>query len=272
MLRDLHAVAFVGATIAERRLAQALRIDVDLDVEISRARGEDDLAGTVDYAALRAAIVSVVAASPAALLEHLGERLLEAIVRLPGMIFARIRLAKPGLFAGATPVVEVAGQPYRLVALGLGANLGDAPAVLASTRDALKRFGRVTACSSLYRTRPWGVLEQPDFYNAAVLLRTLYPVETLLAALKAIEGEFGRKPGPRFGPRAIDCDILDDGAGSHRSARLVVPHPRLNERAFALGPLAEIDPAYAPAFAALPDAERASITRLTEWPSPVADT
>jgi 2-amino-4-hydroxy-6-hydroxymethyldihydropteridine diphosphokinase len=147
-------------------------------------------------------------------------------------------------------------------AIGLGANVGDARATLERAIGALGRLGHVAARSSFYRTAPWGVTDQAEFVNAAALLDTeLEPFE-LLAALKALEREFDRVETYRWGPREIDLDILTYGELALRDPDLTVPHARLFERAFALAPLAEIDPSFAGAYAALPAAEREGVQRI----------
>jgi 2-amino-4-hydroxy-6-hydroxymethyldihydropteridine diphosphokinase len=149
-----------------------------------------------------------------------------------------------------------------LAAIGIGSNLGDAAGNVERAIEALAELGTVTARSSFYRTKAWGVVDQPDFVNAAALLETALAPEALLAALKAIERSLGRSETFRWGPRVIDLDILTYGGQTIRSAGLVVPHERLFERAFALGPLAEIDPAFDAAFGALPAAEREGLERI----------
>ena len=83
--------------------------------------------------------------------------------------------------------------------LGLGANLGDPVATLNEAKSRLGRLGVVTAASALYRTPPWGVLDQPPFVNAALALDTALDPGALLAALKALERELGRVAGVRYG-------------------------------------------------------------------------
>lgn len=102
---------------------------------------------------------------------------------------------------------------------------------------------RLVARSSLYRTRPFGPVAQPDFVNAvAGLLTTLEPAE-LLAALQAIEQRLGReRTAVRWGPRRIDLDLLVQGGARSAEPGLQLPHPGLAERAFVLVPLAEIAP------------------------------
>lgn len=126
--------------------------------------------------------------------------------------------------------------------LGLGANLGDRAATLRAAVDALGAHLRVGAVSSLYDTAPQLVEDQPRFLNAAIAGETALEPLALLRAVKAIEVNLGRVPGPRFGPRALDIDLLLVDDIVLDTPDLVLPHPRLAERAFVLVPLAEIAP------------------------------
>ncbi len=151
--------------------------------------------------------------------------------------------------------------------LGLGANLGDPVATLNEAKGRLAALGRVTAVSSLYRTPPWGVTEQPPFVNAALALETALDPDALLLALKALERELGRVASVRWGPRAIDVDILDAEGVKRDDPNLTIPHARLYERAFALVPLAEIEPSYAAARDALPPDDLAAVERIGAFES-----
>lgn len=151
--------------------------------------------------------------------------------------------------------------------LGLGANLGDPVATLNEAKARLANLGVVTAASALYRTPPWGVTDQPPFVNAALALETELEPDALLAALKTIERELGRVASVRWGPRAIDLDILDVTGMRRDDPHLTIPHARLYERAFALVPLAEIEPAYAAARDALPAADLAAVERIGAFES-----
>jgi 2-amino-4-hydroxy-6-hydroxymethyldihydropteridine diphosphokinase len=146
--------------------------------------------------------------------------------------------------------------------VGLGANLGDARANVLLALDALGALGTVRRRSSLYQTRPWGNVDQPDFVNAVALLETALGPKALLGALRAIERKLGRVPGERWGPRAIDLDILTYDDLEIGEANLHVPHPGLRERAFVLVPLAEIDRRFEALRAALPAAELAGVRPL----------
>jgi 2-amino-4-hydroxy-6-hydroxymethyldihydropteridine diphosphokinase len=127
--------------------------------------------------------------------------------------------------------------------IGLGANLGDAAATLGAAVAALGALpdSALLARSSTYRTAPVDAAG-PDYLNAVVALRTRLPAEALLDALQGIENAQGRERPYHHAPRTLDLDLLLYGAASILTPRLVVPHPRLHERAFVLAPLAEIAP------------------------------
>jgi 2-amino-4-hydroxy-6-hydroxymethyldihydropteridine diphosphokinase len=127
--------------------------------------------------------------------------------------------------------------------VALGANLGDAHGTVLKAMDAIGQLPmtRVTRRSSLYRTAPIDS-SGPDYVNAVVELATqLAPLE-LLDALQALELDAGRERPYRNAPRTLDLDILLHGNLFLAGERLHVPHPRMNERAFVLVPLAEIAP------------------------------
>jgi 2-amino-4-hydroxy-6-hydroxymethyldihydropteridine diphosphokinase len=155
--------------------------------------------------------------------------------------------------------------------IGLGANQGEPEATFRAAARALARVGRVVGTSSLYASAPRDMVDQPDFTNAVLELETDLEPADLLLTLKRLELTLGRDPqGVRFGPRAIDLDILvlDGRCVDDPELDLVVPHPRLAERRFALEPLAELGPDLRP-WAACGD-ERAALT-VTELLPNVSD-
>jgi 2-amino-4-hydroxy-6-hydroxymethyldihydropteridine diphosphokinase len=152
------------------------------------------------------------------------------------------------------------------VYVSLGANLGNPAETLTQAFVALDRIGKVAKRSHLYRTRPWGKTDQPEFVNAAVLLETDRTPRELLRELQSIETAFGRRPRERWGPREIDLDILTYDDDVIDEPGLHIPHPNMRERAFVLIPLAEIDPAYEALRDALPPNERAGVTAIGEAP------
>ena len=128
--------------------------------------------------------------------------------------------------------------------VGVGANLGDAAAQVRAAIGALAALPgtRLVAASSLYRTAPLGHADQPDFVNAVVLLETALAPRALLEALQAVEARSGRARSFKDAPRVLDLDLLLYGEQALHEPELVVPHPRLHSRAFALAPIVEIDP------------------------------
>ena len=153
-------------------------------------------------------------------------------------------------------------SPQHVARIGLGSNIGDAVAHLENAMGELGRIGVVLARSSLYRSSAWGVTDQADFINAAVLLGTECDPHELLRELKDIERRLGRTQTYRWGPRVIDLDILAFDDIVLDDPDLTIPHARLFERAFALAPLAEIEPTYAGALLELPEAERNALQRI----------
>lgn len=153
--------------------------------------------------------------------------------------------------------------------VGLGANLGDAPATLAAGIHGLGALpgARLRGISRLYATRPVGIADQPDFSNAVVALDVPAGPDpatgavSLLVALKKLERAFGRQDRERWGPRELDLDLLifgrarltldrppqglslDPGKAAHL---LVVPHPEVHERLFVLAPLSDLAAALVP--------------------------
>lgn len=134
----------------------------------------------------------------------------------------------------------------RRAYFSLGSNLGDRVAHLQFGLDGLAdRAGRVVAISPVYETEPVGGPPQPDFLNAVVAVETELSPRELLGVAKALEAAVGRQPpepGKRWGPRPLDIDILMVGDERVDEPDLVVPHPRIHQRAFVLAPLADVAP------------------------------
>lgn len=128
-----------------------------------------------------------------------------------------------------------------LAFLGLGTNLGDRLGNLRAARTALAEIATIESVSSVWETAPLYVVDQPAFLNMAMAIVTDLAPQDLLPRLKTLEDELGRVASIRFGPRLIDIDILFyDQVVLTEGDILILPHPRLAERRFALAPLAEI--------------------------------
>jgi 2-amino-4-hydroxy-6-hydroxymethyldihydropteridine diphosphokinase len=130
-----------------------------------------------------------------------------------------------------------------IVYLGVGSNMGER---LKNCLDAIDLLNRnsifVKKKSSFYETRPWGVINQPNFINLVVEADTQLSPLNLLDLIKKIEKVVGRKETYRWGPRVIDLDILLFDDIIFEDERLKIPHPLMHLREFVLRPLCEIAP------------------------------
>jgi 2-amino-4-hydroxy-6-hydroxymethyldihydropteridine diphosphokinase len=128
--------------------------------------------------------------------------------------------------------------------IGLGANLGHPRQALESAFDSLAALPgtRLAARSSIWRTAPIDAPGQPDYFNAIARVETALAPQVLLREIQAIEHAQGRERSFRNAPRTLDLDLLLYGDAIVALPDLVVPHPRMHQRAFVLAPLAEIDP------------------------------
>lgn len=133
--------------------------------------------------------------------------------------------------------------------LGLGSNIGDRDANLARARQLLaERGARPLRASSVIETEPWGVADQPRFLNQVIEVDWPHGPRALLGAVKAVEAVVGRTATYRWGPREIDIDVLLFDELVVFEADLQIPHPRMGEREFVLGPLGELRPDLAARF------------------------
>jgi len=169
--------------------------------------------------------------------EDLRLRIRDDLAHFDADTFAR----RYGIGAGGRP-------PLRRAHLGLGSNVGDRAAALQAAVDGLAAADGVTvvAGSPVYATDPVGGPEQSEYLNAVVAVETDRTPRELLEIAKRLEDEAGRVPGERWGPRPLDVDVLLVGDDEVDEPDLVVPHPRLYERAFVMAPLADLDPMLAP--------------------------
>jgi 2-amino-4-hydroxy-6-hydroxymethyldihydropteridine diphosphokinase len=139
----------------------------------------------------------------------------------------------------------IEGPLARRAYLAIGSNLGDRADHLQGAVDGLAAADGITvvAVSPVYETEPVGGPEQPDYLNAVVAVDTDLTPRELLEVAQRLEHEAGRVRVERWGPRTLDVDVLLVGEEHVDEPDLVVPHPRLFERAFVMVPLADLDPA-----------------------------
>jgi len=126
--------------------------------------------------------------------------------------------------------------------LGLGGNLGNPPATFEQALKLIGEFAQVTKVSKLYKSKPYGFADQPDFYNAAAQLASELPPLDLLAQLQEVEKKLGKKVVRENGPRVIDLDLLLYGEEVIDLPEFTLPHPGILNRDFVLKPLTDLNP------------------------------
>jgi 2-amino-4-hydroxy-6-hydroxymethyldihydropteridine diphosphokinase len=125
----------------------------------------------------------------------------------------------------------------------IGGNMGKREQNLQTAKSLIQQYcGRITKSSSLYETAAWGKTDQPAFLNQALQIETTLTAEELMREILSLEKIMGRERKERYGPRIIDIDILLFNDAQHDSSFLKIPHPEMQNRLFALVPLAEIAP------------------------------
>jgi len=131
----------------------------------------------------------------------------------------------------------------EIVYLGLGTNLGDREENLKQAIDLIKDFSKTNLLeiSKVYETEPWGYNKQDSFLNLCLKLETGLSPQELLENCQLVEAKLKRKRLVKWGPRTIDVDILLYGDLDMQTDDLIIPHPRIVERAFVLIPLADLD-------------------------------
>ena len=242
-ITGVHAEGRHGVHEEEKARPQPFLVDVEAEVEAARAAAGDDLADTVSYADIASDAVAVVRGPSVDLIETLAQRIADRVLAR-GALRVAVTVHKPEAPVGL-PFSDASGTIRRAV-VALGANLGDARAALDAAVEAVRRLDVcVTAVSRYTRTAPVlapGQPPQPDYLNAVLTLTTAMSPLDLLAALQRIEVRLGRVRRERWGPRAIDLDIVDVEGVASRNPRLTLPHPLAAGRLFVLEPWAEIEP------------------------------
>lgn len=143
------------------------------------------------------------------------------------------------------PLAHPSHEPTRQVVLGLGANLGDRIAALQAAIDVICADPQVvaTAVSRVYETDPVGGPEQPDYFNAVLVVESTLPPVEVLALAQLAETHLHRERLERWGPRTLDVDVLNIDGVTSDDPTLTLPHPRAAQRAFVLVPLSDVAPA-----------------------------
>lgn len=246
-IENLEFYAHHGVFPEETKLGQKFIVSAVLYGNTRRAGREDNLELSVDYGAVSHFITEFMRTHTCKLIEAAAESLAEELlIRFPLLEGVELELKKPWAPIGLP--VEYASVKIRRfwhkAYLGLGSNMGDKKAYLDEAIGKLNadRTGKVEKVSAYLVTEPYGGVEQDDFLNACLLLKTLLSPEELLDRLHEIEQEAHRERIVRWGPRTLDLDILLYDDLVMESDDLIIPHIEMHKREFVLKPLSEIAP------------------------------
>ncbi len=247
IIEKLEVYAYHGVYPEERREGQTFLVSAVLYTDIRRAGREDALAYSTDYGEVCVFIDRWMKNNTCHTLEAVAENLAKDILLKYNLINAiDLEIYKPEapipLPFGYVSVKVHRG--WHNVYLSVGSNMGDRKkyiedAVAALGEHPLMRLGKV---SDIIETKPYGGVEQDNFLNGAIELKTLMEPEELLETLHAIENAAGRERTLHWGPRTLDLDILFYDKLAYESDTLVIPHPDLQNREFVLAPLSTIAP------------------------------
>lgn len=246
-VEDLEVYAYHGVLKEEKAIGQKFLISLELSLDLKKAGTFDDLNSTVNYAELCWSIEEEFKREKYDLIERAAEQLANFILNKYEIVEGvKVCLKKPWAPIGK-PVkyaaVEVSRRWHKAY-IALGSNMGDKKANLdnAITKIDSTLKTKVLKVSNYYETSPVGYLEQDDFLNAAIMVKTLLEPKELIELLLSIELNLKRERTIKWGPRTIDLDVLlyDDLITCDED--IIIPHPRMHERAFVLKPLNDIAP------------------------------
>ena len=246
-VENLEVFANHGVFPEETRLGQKFLLSLTMYVDARPAGKDDCLEESVHYGEVSAFMTRWMQENTRKLIESAAEGLAEALLmNYPLLRGVTLELKKPWAPVGL-PLETVSVKITRFwhtAYLGLGSNMGDKQAYLDGAVKALNeaRGCEVEKVSTYLVTKPYGGVEQDDFLNACLRLRTLLPPQELLDRMHDIEQAAHRERTIHWGPRTLDLDILLYDDEVLETETLVIPHPELHLREFVLRPMAEIAP------------------------------
>lgn len=246
-IRDLEVFANHGVFPEETRLGQKFLLSLTMYTDTRKAGTGDCLEDSIDYGAVSHFMTDYMKQHTWKLIEAAAEHLAEELLlRYPLLKGVTLELKKPWAPVGLpldTVAVKITRFWHRAY-LGLGSNLGDKEAYLNQAVKALDetRGCQVEKVSSYLVTEPYGGVEQDDFLNACLCLKTYLSPEELLRRLHEIEQDAHRERIIRWGPRTLDLDILLYDDLILETKDLILPHMDMENREFVLKPLSEIAP------------------------------
>lgn len=253
-LTGVRGIGHHGVFAHERRDGQPFVVDVEIEADLAGAAGSDDVADTVNYGEIGAAVLARIEGEPVDLIETLAARIAGDVLGHRLVDVATVTVHKPqapvGVEFGDVSVSVTRGRAPVPVVIALGANLGHVEETLEAALAALAACPGLSGvrASRWFETEPIGGPDQPAYLNLVATALTRWSAPRLLRALHAIEADHGRVREVRWGARTLDLDLIQYGEpGSPdewlaNGPELTLPHPRAHERAFVLVPWHDVAP------------------------------
>lgn len=248
-INNLEFIGFHGVFPEEKKLGQKFLISLELIVDTREAGKTGDLTKSVHYGLVAQDVERVFLEKSIDLIETCAENIAEMVLKKYELVKEiKVTVKKPWapLQMHFENVAVEISRKWHKVYLSLGSNIGDKRENLL---EAIKRVGElenteVVKSSTILETEPFGYIEQDNFLNACLEVKTLLTPQEFLSSILKIELDMGRVREIKWGPRVIDIDILFYDNEIIQEDNLAVPHPWICEREFVLEPLSEIAPNY----------------------------
>lgn len=248
-ITNLKVFAHHGVFPEETRDGQDFYVNAKLFLDCRKAGKTDNLSDSLNYGEVSHFITDFLQDHTYKLIESVAEQLAEAmLLSMPVLKGVEIELCKPHAPIGF-PFENVSvtmKRQWHEVYLAVGSNLGDKNAYIGNGIDELRRIKEIkeVRVSELLVTKPYGGVEQDDFVNGAIALKTLLSPQELLEKLHEIEQHANRERIIHWGPRTLDLDIIFYDKLVYEDENLIIPHIDMQNRDFVLKPLAELCPNY----------------------------
>lgn len=248
-INNLEFIGFHGVFPEEKKLGQKFLVSLELIVDTREAGKTGDLTKSVHYGLVAQDVERVFLEKSIDLIETCAENIAEMVLKKYELVKeVKVTVKKPWapLQMHFENVAVEISRKWHKVYLSLGSNMGDKRENLL---EAIKRVGElenteVVKSSTILETEPFGYIEQDNFLNACLEVKTLLTPQEFLSSILKIELDMGRVREIKWGPRVIDIDILFYDNEIIQEDNLAVPHPWICEREFVLEPLSEIAPNY----------------------------
>lgn len=247
IIKDMELYAFHGVNIEEKKLGQRFAISAEIYLETSDAAENDELSKTVSYAKICKDMAIVFTEKSYDLIETCAEVLATQIL-LQNELIQKVVVTVKKPWAPIGKILDYVAveieRSWHEVYIGIGSNLGDKEKNIndAITMISDNNKNRLMEEADLIETKPVGYVDQDNFINTVIHIKTLLKPQKLMLELLTIESLLKRERIIKWGPRTIDLDILLYDNVISCDKNIVIPHPKMHERLFVLKPLSDIAP------------------------------